>query len=112
MDKKINFLDRDYILDHLTVKTYPVPDWDKYEIRIYFKGVYLTSVEVDGLELECWRHKDNPDPDSKTYDELDDLVAKNEEVSQKQAKKAWDKKKTDMTGYPICKESKRKEGWD
>lgn len=58
MDKKTKNLDRQFVVGHLTVKTYPKPGWDIYEVRIYYKGAYLASVEVDGLELECWRHKD------------------------------------------------------
>ena len=45
---------REFILSCLTFKYYPVPGWDEYEIRIYWKGKFLNSVRVDGLELACW----------------------------------------------------------
>ena len=72
MDLKIKGLDTRYVKDHLTVKTYPKPGYDVYLMRIYYKGAYLAEVEVDGLELEMWRYKDDADPDSYTYDELEE----------------------------------------
>jgi len=71
MDLKIKGLDTRYVKDHLTVKTYPKPGYDVYLMRIYYKGAYLAEVEVDGLELEMWRYKDDADPDSYTYDEFE-----------------------------------------
>ena len=50
-----------FILNCLTFKYYPVPDWDEYEVRVYWKGKFLESVRVDGLELACWCFGDDSD---------------------------------------------------
>jgi len=63
---------KDYVINHLTYKTKPVSGMDVYEIRIYHKSAYVASIEVDGMELEMWRHRNDPDPDSYTYVELEE----------------------------------------
>ena len=97
-------LDREFMIDHLTIKTYPKPGMDVYLMRIYYKGAYLAQIEVDGLELEMWRYKDNPDPDTKTYDEFEEVC---EEGMTKQEK--W------MKGIEVGMtptEDKEENGWD
>ncbi len=63
---------RDYMEKHLNYKTYPVPGYDIYEVKIYYKSASIGSIQVDGMELEYWRNRNNPDPDSYTYDELEE----------------------------------------
>lgn len=131
MDKKTRQLDLEFIKDHITVKTYPVIGMDIYEMRIYYKGAYLKSVEVDGIELEMWRYKDTPDPDSHTYDELEENHPETwEKMQERPIKDAGFKKEPDEEGFkkleekelcsdgtesvdtPRVDEVERKEGWD
>lgn len=100
---------RDFALHNMSFKTYPKTGWDVYEIRVYWKGAYLTTVEADGLEVEMFRHKDNPDPDSLTYDEFEEKgmgmpTVKMETPLQRKTRQWKEGLKVD--------EVTRKEGWD
>jgi len=104
MDLKTKGLDTRYVKDHLTIKTYPKPGYDVYLVRIYYKGAYLAEIEVDGLELEMWRYKDNPDPDSYTYDELEAEHPESWKVVQKPPMSRAERWKQ---GLPV-----EEKGWD
>lgn len=48
---------KDYMINHLTYKTYPVSGYDIYEVKIYYKSALIGSIKVDGMEVECFRHE-------------------------------------------------------
>ena len=97
MDLKTKGLDRQYIIDHLTVKTYPKPGYDVYLMRIYHKGAYLTEIEVDGLELEMWRHEGADELGFTKIEKPTLICAKDKDMKKAKA---------------VVGEATRKEGWD
>ena len=85
---------REFILSNLSFKIYRIPEYDAYEVRAYWKGAPIKTVEqVDGLELACWCYGDGSDGENEMNRErgdLEDIRIKNSKVLEELGEKYGD----------------------
>jgi len=62
---------REFALSRLTFKTFPVPGWDIYCIHIYWKGQFLAKIQVDAIEVDCFRHGNSEESELDFREDID-----------------------------------------